>query len=55
MDWNKSYEQLMRLDGRTPYSCPYGQCNHVARSTFSNLVHYGFGSHHMNHRKRRKP
>lgn len=53
MDWNRSYEQLMRLDGRVPYGCPHGQCNHVARTSFGSLVHYGFGSHHLNHRKKR--
>lgn len=52
MDWTKNYERLMRDLGFEPYSCPYRRCNHVARSTFGQLVHYGFGSHHMDHRRR---
>lgn len=55
MDWTKNYEQLMLIDGREPYGCPYEQCNHIARNTFGTIVHGRFGAHHLNHRKASKP
>lgn len=55
MDWSKSYEQLMLLEGRRPYACHDGRCNHVARGTWGMVLHHYLGAHHMNHRRRRKP
>lgn len=53
MDWTKSYEQLMLIDGHEPYGCSFRQCNHIARNTFGMLLHHGFGAHHMRQRNSR--
>jgi hypothetical protein len=55
MDWTKNYERLMRLEGLEPYGCHHRGCNHVARSTFGQMLHREFGAHHMGHRRRCRP
>jgi hypothetical protein len=59
MDWTKSYEKLMLLDGYEPYACSFECCNHIARNTLGMMLHREFGDHHpdhqTNHRRRIKP
>lgn len=53
MDWTKSYEQLMLIDGHEPYGCSSPRCNHIARNMLGMVLHHGFGAHHMHHRNSR--
>lgn len=54
MDANHVFEAIAEIEGwESPWSCPISEgCNHVAKGPFRMFLHYGFGTHHMNHRKK---
>ena len=45
MNWNDSYELIMRGQGLEPYGCEAEGCGHLSRGTFGMMVHRLFGTH----------
>jgi len=52
MDWNDSYELIMRGQGLEPYGCDAEDCGHVSRGSFGMVVHRLFGDHGARHPER---
>jgi hypothetical protein len=45
MNWNDSYELIMRGQDLEPYGCDTEGCGHLSRGTFGMMIHRIFGAH----------
>lgn len=45
MNWDRSYEMLMRELGAEPYGCTWSGCTHVSGGFWRMMFHHQFGVH----------